>query len=100
MSPKASDFRRDKTMSDTEDNRYDGGQLHTTTTAGVGSSGSTTGSKKKGNKSGTRKNKSGATSYRRSEIGIEELRGHIFTYGTQGQQSNYIRTKKALLGFY
>jgi alpha-D-ribose 1-methylphosphonate 5-triphosphate synthase subunit PhnG len=31
--------------------------------------------------------------------GIEELKGHIFTYGTQGQQSNYIRTKKALADY-
>jgi hypothetical protein len=27
------------------------------------------------------------------------LRGYIFTYGTQGQQSNYIRTKKALADY-
>jgi hypothetical protein len=41
-------------------------------------------------------NKSNKTSCNRSDIGIEELRGIIFTYGTQGQQSKYIRTKKAL----
>jgi hypothetical protein len=31
--------------------------------------------------------------------GIEELRGYIFTYGTPGQQSNYIRAKKALADY-
>jgi hypothetical protein len=91
---------RKGTMSDTEDTRHDrGGQLHTTTTAGVGGSSSTTGSKKEGNRSGNGRNKSSATSFRRNEIGIEELRGNIFTYGTQGQQSNYIRTKKAIADY-
>jgi hypothetical protein len=44
--------------------------------------------------------KSSNNSIIRSEAtGIDELRGHIFTYGTQGQQSNYIRTKKALADY-
>jgi hypothetical protein len=78
-------------MSDSEDvNR---GQLHTTTTGNA--TGSVSGaSKSKVNRSGGAAKKS-TTSYRH-EIGIEELRGNIFTYGTQGQQSNYIRTKKAI----
>jgi hypothetical protein len=49
-----------------------------------------------GGKSGSTKGDKSKTSYNRSEIGIEELRGYIFTYGTQSQQSNYIRTKRAL----
>jgi hypothetical protein len=84
-------------MSDSEDvNR---GHLHATTTEN--DTGSISGaSKSKVNRSGTAgKNKSGATTFRRSEIGIEELRGNIFTYGTQGQQSNYIRTKKAIADY-
>jgi hypothetical protein len=79
-------------MSDSKDvNR---GHLHTTTTANT--TGSTSGANKsKVNRSG-RITKKSATSYRH-EIGIDELRGNIFTYGTQGQQSNYyIRTKKAI----
>jgi hypothetical protein len=57
-----------------------------------------TGSNKSKDSRGTSGNKSFKTanaSYR-SETGIKELKGYIFTYGTQGQQSNYIRTKKAL----
>jgi hypothetical protein len=65
----------------------------------VGGNSSATGNKKEGNRSGAGRNKSGATSFRRNEIGIEELRGNIFTYGTQGQQSNYIRTKKAIADY-
>jgi hypothetical protein len=49
-----------------------------------------------GGKGGLAKGDKSKTSYNRSEIGIEELRGYIFTYGTQSQQSNYIRTKRAL----
>jgi hypothetical protein len=49
-----------------------------------------------GGKGGLTKGDKSKTSYNRSEIGIEELRGYIFTYGTQSQQSNYIRTKRAL----
>lgn len=29
----------------------------------------------------------------------EELEGYLFTYGTQGQQNNYLRTKKALADY-
>jgi hypothetical protein len=42
---------------------------------------------------------SAAANYRIETTGIEEMRGYIFTYGTQGQQSNYIRAKKALADY-
>jgi hypothetical protein len=32
----------------------------------------------------------------RSELGIEELRGHIFTYGNKTQTDKYLKTRKAL----
>jgi hypothetical protein len=79
-------------MSDSKDVKC--GHLNTTTTANATGSASGTG-KSKVNRSGGAAKKPAATSYRH-EIGIEELRGNIFTYGTQGQQSNYIRTKKAI----
>jgi hypothetical protein len=44
-------------------------------------------------------NASHGSGNRNEPTGIDELRGHIFTYGTQGQQSNYIRTRKALADY-
>jgi hypothetical protein len=64
----------------------------------LGGASSESGSKKKKLVNKAEGNKS-KTSYNRSDIGIEELRGYIFTYGTQNQQKNYIRTKKALADY-
>jgi hypothetical protein len=56
-----------------------------------------TGSNKNKSKDSWGKPAANGASTPRSELfGIEELKGNIFTYGTQGQQRNYIRTKKAL----
>jgi hypothetical protein len=70
----------------------------TTTTSGQSVT-ADIGSNKSKESRGNGKPSKTTTSHNRSEIGIEELRGFIFTYGTQGQQSNYIRTKKALADY-
>jgi hypothetical protein len=80
-------------MSDTEDNKNRGHVYATTSSTNATGTSVSGGSKSKVNRSGI--GKKPITNYRH-EIGIEELKGHIFTYGTQGQQSNYIRTKKAI----
>jgi hypothetical protein len=36
----------------------------------------------------------------RSENTIQELAGHLFTFGNQGQQSNYLKTKRAVANFF
>jgi hypothetical protein len=38
----------------------------------------------------------GGSTVLRSELGIDELRGHIFIYGSRNQTDKYIRTKKAI----
>jgi hypothetical protein len=84
-------------MSDYEDNRQ---QIHATmdgNTSGSANSGKKTGKVSTGKSNSSDRGK--AFTGARKEIGIEELRGNIFTYGTQGQQSNYIRTKKAIADY-
>jgi hypothetical protein len=82
----------DESVNSTRGERH--GHLHNTVEGASSESGSE--KKKLSSKGGGNKSK---TSYNRSDIGIEELKGYIFTYGTQNQQNNYIRTKKALADY-
>jgi t-SNARE complex subunit (syntaxin) len=46
-------------------------------------------------------NKGGKISQHRSESNvIQELAGYLFTFGNQGQQSNYLKTKKAIGDYF
>jgi t-SNARE complex subunit (syntaxin) len=55
--------------------------------------GSTT-SKKSSNAFGKKNSK------HKNENSIQELAGHLFTFGNQGQQSNYPKTKRAIADFF
>jgi hypothetical protein len=45
--------------------------------------------------------KGGKTSQHRSESNvIQELAGYLFTFGNQGQQSNYLKTKRAIGDYF
>jgi hypothetical protein len=56
--------------------------------------GSISSARKKTNAFGKKNNK------HRSENTIQELAGHLFTFGNQGQQSNYLKTKRAVADFF
>jgi hypothetical protein len=76
-------------MSDDEENR----QSHTTVDNNeeeASVSGSISSVRKKPNTFGKKNGK------HRSENTIQELAGHLFTFGNQGQQSNYLKTKRAV----
>jgi hypothetical protein len=70
-------------------------QIHNNMEDRQGTGSSTTGEKKKDNRSGNK----AKTFYNRNDNGIEELKGNVFTIGTQGQQSSYLRTKKAIADY-
>jgi hypothetical protein len=79
-------------MSDDEENR----QSHTTVEQDEASaSGSTTSAKSKSNAFGKKNGK-----HRSVENTIQELAGHLFTFGNQGQQSNYLKTKRAVADYF
>jgi hypothetical protein len=75
-------------MSDDEENQ----QSHTTVEEDKSSvSGSISSAKSKPNAFGKKNGK-----HRSVENTIQELAGHLFTFGNQGQQSNYLKTKRAV----
>jgi hypothetical protein len=79
-------------MSDEEDNWQ--------VNAGVEEA-SATGSAKKNKPPAGNGGKGGKPGYNRSDVNvIQELAGYLFTYGNQGQQSNYLKTKRAIADYF
>jgi hypothetical protein len=79
-------------MSDEEDNWQ--------VNAGVEEA-SATGSAKKNKPPARNGGKGGKLGYNRSDVNvIQELAGYLFTYGNQGQQSNYLKTKRAIADYF